>query len=227
MIIIHPKDLSKLKSRDPVKLKCEYCLKYFVIPKNRVLANIKRGNGGKYCSSDCQKVAIRTGKTMPCLICSKLVYRKKGEQSGNIFCSLSCAAKHNGHAYPKRKTTNTLICKCGGKKNYQSITCDKCHSIKVLNNSLLRTIKSILNKGNARTKYASIRKIAHRVLQINKIPKLCHICHFDICVDVCHIKAVSEFDESCLVGEVNALNNLVYLCPNHHRMLDRNLLSII
>ncbi len=56
--------------------------------------------------------------------------------------------------------------------------------------------------------------------------KECQICGFDVVVEVCHIKAIAGFPETALMGEVNSLDNLVYLCPNHHAMFDKQLIDI-
>jgi len=35
-------------------------------------------------------------------------------------------------------------------------------------------------------------------------------------VEIAHIKAVSEFGDSATLKEINHIDNLVGLCPNHH-----------
>lgn len=41
-----------------------------------------------------------------------------------------------------------------------------------------------------------------------------------------HIKAVSEFSDDTLISEINDINNLVGLCPNHHWEYDHGLLNL-
>ena len=41
-----------------------------------------------------------------------------------------------------------------------------------------------------------------------------------------HIKAVSDYDNDTLISEINDINNLVALCPNHHWEYDNNLLDL-
>ena len=50
----------------------------------------------------------------------------------------------------------------------------------------------------------------------SSIEQKCIICGYNKHIEVAHIKAVSEFDDSALISEINALNNLIPLCPNHH-----------
>ena len=53
----------------------------------------------------------------------------------------------------------------------------------------------------------------------------CAICGFSEYVEACHIKAISSFPLDTKVREVNSLDNLVYLCPNHHILFDRGKLN--
>ena len=52
----------------------------------------------------------------------------------------------------------------------------------------------------------------------NKINKECLICGFKRAIDFCHI--ISRKNN----GKLNK-NNIVLLCPNHHRLFDRNRLT--
>ncbi len=55
----------------------------------------------------------------------------------------------------------------------------------------------------------------------------CHICDYDNHIEVCHIKSVSSFDDEDTMGEINNINNLVGLCPNHHWEFDNKIVSPI
>ena len=54
----------------------------------------------------------------------------------------------------------------------------------------------------------------------------CAICGYDKHIEVAHIKAVSEFDDNATIGEINAITNLIGLCPNHHWEYDNGLLNL-
>lgn len=59
--------------------------------------------------------------------------------------------------------------------------------------------------------------------------KVCQYCHnheFDAILEVHHLKGILEFDEDTLIKEINNENNLVWLCPNHHIMLEKGLISL-
>lgn len=73
---------------------------------------------------------------------------------------------------------------------------------------------------------SSIRKIAQkRFLKANPDCK-CAICGYDRHIEVAHIKAVSEFDDNATINEINSLDNLIGLCPNHHWEYDNGLLKL-
>lgn len=84
----------------------------------------------------------------------------------------------------------------------------------------------ICSHPETKAKYNNIRKWARKTMDRIGPAKECQICGFNVVVEVCHIKGIREFPETALMGEVNSLSNLVYLCPNHHAMFDRGLLEI-
>lgn len=51
-------------------------------------------------------------------------------------------------------------------------------------------------------------------------PKICETCNYFKHVEVCHIKPIREFRDTDLIGNVNALSNMKYLCPNCHWEFD-------
>ena len=165
-----------------------------------------------------------------CYTCGKgFVRQSKEKKTINTFCSRSCAAKHNNKLYIKRpkKNNQDTICQCGRNKDSRANLCHKCKVRKTLDAALSLTVKRATSKGNARVKYAYIRKIAAKVLELSSRPKECCICGFDAVVEVCHITPISAFKLSALLSEVNAETNLSYLCPNHHAMLDKQLLGLV
>jgi hypothetical protein len=56
--------------------------------------------------------------------------------------------------------------------------------------------------------------------------KECYICGYEKHVDVCHVKAVSDFPDTALVLEISALDNLVVLCKLHHKEFDERLIDL-
>jgi len=159
--------------------------------------------------------------------CKECNIKIEYDKRRNDFCSHSCGASFNNRMHPKRKLAKNKFCPdCGKKKHAGAVRCNFCNRKRILNNNLKKTLKEKTSNGNARIKYHMVRKIAKIVLELADVPKKCKICGFDICVDVCHIKPISEFSEEFLLSEVNSLDNLIYLCPNHHKMLDKGLISL-
>ena len=78
------------------------------------------------------------------------------------------------------------------------------------------------NWQSART---AIRKVANIIFNEHNIPKKCIICGYDKHIEIAHIKAVSEFSDDTLISEINDINNLAPLCPNHHWEFDNGILS--
>lgn len=73
---------------------------------------------------------------------------------------------------------------------------------------------------SSRGKYHNIRINARKVMKEANIAKVCKKCGYDKYVEACHIKAICDFAPSALISEINSLDNLMYLCPNHHWELD-------
>ncbi|NBQ71168.1 MAG: HNH endonuclease [Nitrosomonadaceae bacterium] len=63
-------------------------------------------------------------------------------------------------------------------------------------------------------------------MEIREVPKICKLCNFDAVVETCHIKPISSFSTDTKLAIVNSESNLVYLCPNHHALLDRQLVEL-
>lgn len=72
---------------------------------------------------------------------------------------------------------------------------------------------------------SDIRDHAQKTLINAGIEQKCIICGYDKHIEVAHIKAVSEFDDSATVAKINDIKNLIPLCPNHHWEFDHNCLS--
>jgi predicted restriction endonuclease len=68
---------------------------------------------------------------------------------------------------------------------------------------------------NSQTKY----------LKSNKYKK-CYSCDYDKHIDICHIKPVAGFSDNCKLSEINSIENLIALCPNHHKEFDRNITNL-
>jgi len=125
-------------------------------------------------------------------------------------------------------------CSCGKPiSGYKNKTCMDCHrnrfkNIIIEKNNRL-TINNVLEKTakyRSLHRYQPIRNDAIKLMKFANITKECKVCGYSNHVEVCHIKGISEFSKDSLLSEVNNLNNLIYLCPNHHWELDNGILKI-
>lgn len=81
------------------------------------------------------------------------------------------------------------------------------------------------HRKNWQSARSAIQKLARQTFfENNKNPK-CAICGYSNHVEVAHIKAVSEFEDSATVREINSMDNLIGLCPNHHWEYDHGILT--
>ena len=142
-----------------------------------------------------------------------------------LNCSKSIVSYHLSNK-PKNKKKKTL-CECGNLKNIQSNKCTEC-IIKIRRERLLnRTLKEIIdNNSNKFNPFQYVRASARILLKESGKEYKCDICRFSEHVEVCHIKPISSFPLTAKISEVNSLDNLVYLCPNHHILYDKGKLKL-
>lgn len=116
------------------------------------------------------------------------------------FCSRSCSCKNSNKIRPliKQKCQNCNI--NFESKNKSKYCCKNC--------------KLIVYRNKQKSNTGSIKKF-YKILQ--NIP--CELCGWKESIrDLHHIIPVSENGK-------NELENLIVLCPNHHRMVHKNLIS--
>lgn len=154
-----------------------------------------------------------------CPNCSSLTENPK-------FCNRSCSASYNNRKSPKRKASGRNLCpSCGDKKHPRSATCSSCRSKEEFERLSKMTLLESLNlDGHKKSTYNTVRYHSRRIA--STFPLTCLACGFNSIVHVCHIRAVSSFSPETLVAEINRLDNLTVLCPNHHWELDHGLLEV-
>lgn len=121
------------------------------------------------------------------------------------------------------------VCSCGNKMHHLSRNCKKCG----LTHNKVRgyEIRNMTigeyrdrRRGHLRVSlHADIRNFS-RTWNQDLRKKPCEICGYDKHVELCHIKAVSEWPDDTLLGVVNGPENLRVLCPSHHWEFDNGLL---
>ena len=73
---------------------------------------------------------------------------------------------------------------------------------------------------------SSIRKKAELVFKNSGKECKCEVCGYNKHIEIAHKKAVSDFDDSATIAEINDINNLIALCPNCHWEFDNGLLKL-
>lgn len=189
--------------------------------------------GGQITAKISREKALKKYYENPnkCLKCDAIIVIPDNKKVSQIkhkkFCTSSCAAKYNNVLYPKKiKTIKVKIPRL--KK-------PKIERVKIIKEkvSLKRTLEG-LNKGeffkkasNWQSARSSIQRHARRTYNESDKPKQCKVCEYKLHYQVCHVKSVSSFpDEADIVNEINHIENLMALCPNHHWEYDEGILII-
>jgi 5-methylcytosine-specific restriction endonuclease McrA len=74
--------------------------------------------------------------------------------------------------------------------------------------------------------HAVVRRHARMTYAESERPKQCINCGYNKHYEVCHIRPITDFPLDTTIGAINALSNLVALCPNCHWEFDHNMLSL-
>lgn len=227
-------ELKKYKSKELVEIDCYNCNKKISKSKKAIQVSLKN-NRSMFCDSNCYYEYARKGSWYKCQCCNKDVWRTKSNLNKTVFCSRSCASKIINQIrflpeIEQRKLLDKNInaidknCSCGNSKSYGVKYCLKCKKNNTKENLNLITLKEL--KLRDKTYKSTIRFYARKYFKDNsKDLKECKICKYNLYVELCHMKPVSEYDENSTLGEINSPDNLIYLCPNHHKELDLNLLD--
>jgi hypothetical protein len=151
-----------------------------------------------------------------CECCGETIHLKPNQKVSVVrkkrFCNSSCSASFNN----KRRDSDVKDIK---------------NTIKRVNNPFNYIIgvtkQELREKKGVYYKFRSvIRKHAYYLFMNSDIEKKCKVCGYERHIEVCHIKPVSEFNGETLITDINKLNNLIALCPNHHWEFDAGVIKI-
>lgn len=172
-----------------------------------------------YCKECGQKIEINFEKGITPFSASK-----------RSFCSRSCSAKWNNEKIPKRvkDKTKTICPCCNGEKSYCAAICLKCKKRKNLEVAWGNRLGDYILNSASRAKYNSVRRWANVYMhEYDDREKKCEICGYDKVVQVAHKKPIWKFSEDDLMREVNAKDNLMWMCPNHHVEFDKGIVMLL
>ena len=215
------------RSREPIPLICDFCGKGFYQTKNIVKRSLKRNQNNFYCDRYCKGKASRVDKSRVCEFCGKVFeYTDKNSK----YCSSSCAASVNNTLSPKRKRLNKKTCeRCGERRTGKSPYCKSCLkeiTYEASRSKTLGELKASHRYGNH--KYTEVRTQAREFIKRLGVSRECEVngCGFDVYLEVCHIIPITSFPEDTPITKINSRENLLLLCPNHHKLLDKGLLDM-
>ena len=149
------------------------------------------------------------------------------ETKNPSFCCRSCAASFNGAAFPKRKLTRVCLDCSKVVKSYRHYRCaEHLEEYKRIVSESYRkfSIGEYRNKLSVKGKHPSwlgshIRNFARSWLKhLTKEP--CRKCGYNKHVELAHIRSVSSYPDTALIGDINSEDNVIPLCPNCHWEFD-------
>ncbi len=103
-------------------------------------------------------------------------------------------------------------------KKYEELKKINERNEKIFESIIRTTTKKIL--GN--TPVESIRSQARKKYKKTFKNMKCVHCKHEGSTQVCHIRAISDFDKFSEIEEINKMSNLIGLCPNCHIDLDKH-----
>lgn len=149
------------------------------------------------------------------------------------FCSNDCCKSFRfRNKIINTKTLKTSInkkldCKLCGLTFLPNKRENFCHDCKDKSSIDFQTKEFLFsNRKNWQSARSYIAKLARKSYNISVKPKECKMCGYTNHIEISHIKAVKDFPNDTLISEINNLNNLVALCPNHHWEFDNGLLQV-
>lgn len=179
----------------------------------------KQSLGGQATALILRKKALEAYYKNPniCHSCSSIIMVKEHEKVPAVrkkkYCNKLCLGKAHKLKwidFPKKRKTKKFINK------------SKFYYLENLTKGKLFQITT-----NWQSARGCIQKHARFVFEQSNQLKKCRMCSYDKHYEVCHIKGVSDFNEdSLIVEEINKIENLMALCPNHHWEFDNNLIDI-
>lgn len=139
------------------------------------------------------------------------------------FCSRSCSAIFQNKEKPRRKRIPRYCrnCQIILAHEERSTFCIDCRFSRANAN---KTIGELIGKRRYQ-KHSQIRNMAREFFMRVTENLSCAVCGYDKHIEVCHIRPMYSFSEDSLVSEVNHIDNLLGLCPNHHWEFDKGFLD--
>ena len=187
---------------------CEHCGAVIMIKAGCKVQSARRKNTcGHTCAG--KLIAIKAGKTL----------RKKMEK-----VTFTCELCGEEVTYTRKIVYD----------NYIRRYCVECRPKATVLARGCSLVDGDVTKGDLFSRGASwqsarsrIRQHAIRMFKESGRDRACVVCGYSAHIEIAHMKAVADFDGEATLSEINALTNLVALCPNHHWEYDHDLIDYL
>jgi predicted RNA-binding Zn-ribbon protein involved in translation (DUF1610 family) len=162
-----------------------------------------------------------------CKECGKLLEIKEKESLRDalkrVFCNRKCASAFTNRL--KKKKGICISCGREARRTSKAIRkfCDDCLDLKRVRDLGEITKGSLFSRLKGyQSARSQIRRHAELVFIRSGKPKSCSICQYSLYVEIAHLRSVSDFPGSALLREINAIENLIIFCANHHWEFDND-----
>jgi hypothetical protein len=212
---------------------CKSCRQKFPLYWKNSDGKRVKSNKRIYCFSCSPHISKNERKAKyvntECFCCKKSLLKREREISisGCVYCSKSCAAKINNQKFQKRhKTKKCKNNKCNNLVASSRTYCKTCYEDYMQKNNIQDfTLAAFHHKRQGANKYSEIRHYARKTYEKSNKPKTCLICGYDRYIEIHHLKAISSFPLKTTIKTINKLSNLIPLCPNHHKEVDKGIIK--
>lgn len=199
---------------------CKHCNKIILTETGKKVSETKTK---QFCNHTCAttfknntRTNIKTGPTSIADSCSDDDFIKAYNDSNNYIQ----LGKSIGYTFINTDIRKKL------KHRIKKLGLEEYNAENKLSISTATKGELISKRSNWQSWRSDIQKNARSVYQKSDKPNHCVICGYDKTYEVAHIKAVSDFDDNTLVSDINNIDNLIALCPNHHWEFDHGQLDI-
>jgi len=194
--------------------------------------------GGKVRAKQQRESALAAYYASPnyCLSCSNLITVpdkvKVNQVKVKKFCDRNCYGQFKVGKIiggqpkpPKPKNCQRCDNTIGLVPTYKKF-CDSCRRANYKTLDQVTKGELFGKSRNWQSARSSLRRHAYKVFKRTKQTLYCYVCGYDKHVEIAHRCAVSNFADDVLISKINAADNLVALCPNHHWEFDNKILSL-
>ena len=165
-------------------------------------------------------VKPKKNKRLPVLhkICNSCNSSYETKDHSSKYCCRDCF-------YSSQSTKEKNLCK-NCKSNHSRYS-DFCSNLCRLEETMKSKTLGECSSYEQQNKYRAIRGYAHSYFKALGKPTSCKVCGYNLHVELCHIKPVSQFVESDTVWDCNKPENIVFLCRNCHWEFDNGILDMV